>query len=146
MKKSTRTVFSIALLSGLLLGCRKPAATNVSGTYSLHDSHGSEYVLRLDPNGRYERVLSAVEGKAVTARTNETGTWTFDPTQSLVFLTNIYLETFAYAFNERGTQTSLLRTSTPAILIPKSTYRIGTNITEARLLSDTQPFYRSTSK
>jgi hypothetical protein len=141
MKISQRTVVFIALLSGLLWGCRKPAATDVSGTYALHDRHGSEYVLRLHTNGSYERVLSVVEGKAIRSRTNETGTWTFNPTQSLVVLTNNRLQPLTYAFGDRGTQTSLVRTSTPAMPMPTTTAQIGTNVVVVKS-PDEQPFYR----
>jgi hypothetical protein len=139
MKISHRTVVFITLLSGLLWGCRKPGATDVSGTYALHDSHGSEYVLRLYTNGSYERVLSVVEGRAISSRTNETGTWTFHPTQSLVVFTNNYLQPLAYAFDDRGTQTSLVRTSTPTMRMPTTTAQIGTNVVA---LTYEEPFYR----
>jgi hypothetical protein len=106
---------------------------------------GSEYVLRLHPNGSYEDVLSGVEGKAIRLRTNGTGTWTFHPTQGLVVLTNGYLEPLAYAFGVRGTQNSLVRTSTPAMPMPISTMQDGTNVVVYKPLEQ-QPFYRRTGR
>jgi hypothetical protein len=141
MKISQRTVLFVTLLSGLLWGCRKPAATDVSGTYALHDQHGSEYVLSLHTNGSYERVSAVVEERAIRSRTNETGTWTFNPTQSLVVLTNNRLEPLAYAFDDRGPQTSLVRTSTPTMPMPITTTQIGTNVVVLKS-PDQQPFYR----
>ena len=141
MKISQRTVVFITLLSGLLCGCRKPAAPDVSGTYAHHDMFGSEYVLRLHTNGSYEDVLSGVEGKAIRLRTNGTGTWTFHPTQGLVVLTNSYLEPLAYAFGVRGTQSSLVRTSTPAMPMPIAMSQDGTNFVVVKPLEQ-QPFYR----
>ena len=141
MKISQRTIVFITLLSGLLWGCRKPAATDVSGTYAHHDMFGSEYVLRLHTNGSYESVLSMVEGKAIRSRTNDTGTWIFHPTQSLVVLTDNRLQPLAYAFDERGTQSSLVRTSTPAMPMPIEMSQDGTNFVVVTPLEQ-QPFYR----
>jgi hypothetical protein len=141
MKISQRTVVFITLLSGLLWGCRKPAAPEVSGTYAHHDMFGSEYALCLHTNGSYEDVLSMVEGKAIGSRTNDTGTWTFHPAQSLVVLTDKRLQPLAYAFDDRGTQASLVRTSTPAMPMPITTMQDGTNVVVVKPLEQ-QPFYR----
>jgi len=54
--------------------CRKPAATEIPGTYSVHYSFGNE-VLTVKAGGEYTQVIAVTGTAPITA----TGNWTYMP-------------------------------------------------------------------
>jgi hypothetical protein len=127
MKQSWRTLL-LASAAIVIVGCRPRTADDVAGVYAGLQHPGLEMAVHLDTNGGFKHVTTRFDGTAVVSAVNFTGTWTFDSTQNLVLL----MQGMAYVFDDRSTQATLVRTGTPTMPLPITSYTIGTNTNALR--------------
>lgn len=123
MKAFRPALLSFSLALCFVMGCRKPTASDVAGVYASPGELGSEVVLSLKANGNFQRVQTYGDGRAL----RHLGTWSFDPTQSVVVLDQDP-QNFAYAFDDQIRQPSLVQTNLPDVPSLMTTAIIGTNI------------------
>jgi len=141
MKMFQRTGAFVVLVSFVFSGCRKLTTGDVSGVYE-SSTPGSATMLTLRTNSNYERVSYRSDGIALRFHTN-LGTWSFDPTQSLVVLDE-NTQNCAFVFDNRSTQASLMETNLPTI--PKPTITGVMNGSTVQVVRVTEVFHRRASK